>query len=53
MENAAMLVTKLFKDTARGVRFVISLRGMTGKGAQYFSERKKRTPDTALVMRRP
>ena len=53
IENADMLVKRLDRDTANGVRWVTRRKGITGKGAQYFSVNTKSNPKMALEIRSP
>ena len=53
IEKAAMLPKKLHNETASGVRWVTSLMGITGYGAQHDSTRMKRTHQTPLASRSP
>lgn len=53
IEKADILIRRLETDTANGVRCVISRKGMTGYGAQYFSVKTKKIPKTALATNSP
>ena len=48
-----MLSKRFDIDTAKGVRWVIKRKGMTGYGAQYFSTKTKKNPKIILAIRSP
>ena len=48
-----MLSKRFDIDTAKGVRWVIKRKGMTGYGAQYFSTKTKKNPKIILATRSP
>lgn len=48
-----MLSKRFDIDTAKGVRWVIKCKGMTGYGAQYFSTETKKNPKIILAIRSP
>jgi hypothetical protein len=53
IENAAILAKRFDTETAKGVLRVMRRKGMTGKGAQYFSTRTNDTPQMKLLRKRP
>lgn len=53
IENAAILAKRLEIETARGVLRVIRRKGITGKGAQYFSTAINNIPEMKLAVKRP